>query len=124
MSMKNFPDAELTFGEASLATGAFAKEIEIGKSQPGRMHVRFFITESAAGGTNVTFKLQGKTGSGSYADIAVSPAIATANLKEGAEVVVEIPESFTGDHLKAVATPSGSFSAGKVEGWIDTYLGL
>ena len=122
--MKNFPDVELYFGEASLSSGAFAKEVEIGKSQPGRMHVRFFVTEDAAGGTSVVFKLQGKEEGGSFTDIASSVAIPSAQLKAGTEVVVEIPESFKGVALKAVATPSGSFSAGKAEAWIDTYLGL
>lgn len=124
--MKNFPDTNLWFGEAAASNGNFAQTVKIGKSQPDRMHVRFIVTEACTGGTSLTFKLQGKKGTGSFTDIAgaVSPAITAAKLTKGAEVVVEIPEGVDAEELKAVATASGSFSAGKVEGWIDTYLGI
>lgn len=121
--MKNFPDSNLYFGEAPASTGAFPTEVKIGASQPDRMHVRFIVTEDCAGGTNLTFKLQGKKGTGNYADVATAPAVVLANLKKGKEVVIEIPEGIDCDMLKAVATPSGSFSAGKIQAWIDTYLG-
>lgn len=121
--MKNFPDIELSFGKAPASTGVFEKEVFIGKSQPGRMHVRFFVTTAAAGGTSLTFKLQGKNEGGSYTDVAASPAVVTAKLTEGAEVVLEIPENWNYEYMKAVATPAGSFSAGEVSAWIDTYLG-
>lgn len=123
--MKNFPDLALYFGEVTAATaGAFPKTVFIGKSQPDRMHVRFFVTTACTGGTSLTFKLQGKTGNGDYADLAVSPAIATNKLTKGAEIVVEIPEGKGCDTLKVTATASGTYTAGKIEAWIDTYLGL
>lgn len=122
--MKNFPDTNLWFGEASASTGAFEHTVKIGKSQPDRMHVRFFVKEACTGGTNITFKLQGKPEGGSFEDVATSPAVAAAKLTKGAEIVVEIPEGINADELKVIATPSGSFSAGKIEAWIDTYLGL
>ena len=72
----------------------------------------------------MAFKLQGKKGNGGYADIASAAAVTTANLKKGAEVVMEIPEGTDADTLKVVGTASGSFTGGKAEAWIDTNLGL
>lgn len=121
--MRNYPDANLYFGECSLA-GAFANTVAIGASQPDRMHVRIFVTTDFAGGTNMAFKVQGKKGAGNYADLTGSTTVVLANLKKGKEVVIEIPEGVDVDTLKVVGTASGTFTAGAAEAYLDTNLGL
>lgn len=125
--MRNFPDELLHFGEKALSggSGAFPTVIEIGKSQPDRMLVRIRCNEACTGGTSVQFKLQASDDNSSYADIgSLSETVTAAQGVLGKEVQIMIPEGFAKKYLRVNAVVTGTFSAGKFDAWVDTYLGI
>ena len=74
-------------------------------------------TETAAGGTSVTLKLQeSATQSGVYADVAGSTVtVLTSSMKKGENIYLRwLPKGVTKPWLKFSATVSGSYTAGKI----------
>lgn len=74
-----------------------------------------------AGGTSITFKLtQCATSDGTYTDVpGSSVTVALADLTVGKSIGWRfLPRGVTAPWLKMVATPSGTFTAGKVFGAI------
>lgn len=72
-----------------------------------------------AGGTSITFKLtQSDTQDGTYTDVpASSVTVALADLKAGKTIGWRfLPRGVSKPWLKIVATPTGTFTAGKVFG--------
>ena len=75
------------------------------------------VTESFAGGTSITFKLtQADSEGGTYADVpGSSVTVALANLTKGKALGWRfLPRGVGKPWLKMVATPSGTFTAGRV----------
>lgn len=90
-----------------------------GRSEP--IPVAASITEKFVGGTALTINLtQSDTADGTYADVPGSAAtIAVADLAKGKTVGWRfLPSGVTKPWLKMVATPSGTFTAGKIFGAI------
>lgn len=75
------------------------------------------VVADFVGGTSVTFKLQqAATADGAYADVPnASVTVALADLKTGKAIAWRyLPRSASKPWLKLVATPTGTFTAGKV----------
>ncbi len=79
------------------------------------------VGEAFAGGTSITFKLtQSDTEAGTYADVPGSAVtVPLADLKVGTPIGWRfLPRGTSKKWLKMVATPSGTFTAGKIFGAI------
>lgn len=77
------------------------------------------VGENFAGGTSITFKLtQADAQDGTYSDVPASPVtVALADLKVGKTIGWRfLPRGVSKPWLKIVATPTGTFTAGKVFG--------
>lgn len=119
-------DKKLSFGEASptsAATLALADVIDLKKAQVGRMAVNFIVETAAAGGTNMTFIVQGSANNSDWTTVASSATIATASLTKDANFKVGIPEDFNYRYIRAAVTSTGTYTAGKVSAAIDVYQG-
>lgn len=86
-----------------------------GRSEP--IPVTANITQTFAGGTSIAFKLvQSDTQGGTYTDVpGSSVTVALADLVKGKTIGWRfLPPGATKPWLQMVATPSGTFTAGKV----------
>lgn len=86
-----------------------------GRSEP--IPISASITEKFVGGTSIAIKLtQSDTSDGTYTDVPGSSAtIAVADLAKGKTVGWRfLPSGVTKPWLKMVATPTGTFTAGKI----------
>ena len=86
-----------------------------GRSEP--IPVTASITQAFAGGTSIAFKLvQSDTKGGTYTDVSGSSVtVALADLVKGKTIGWRfLPPGATKPWLKMVATPTGTFTAGKV----------
>ena len=67
----------------------------------------------------------GSDDNSSYADIgSPSETVTAAQGVLGKEVQIMIPEGFAKKYLRVNAVVTGTFSAGKFDAWVDTYLGI
>ena len=88
--------------------------------KPGRAEpipVSLKVVEDFAGGTSITFKLtQADSETGVYSDVPGSLlTVVLADLKKGKLIGWRfLPSGVSGQWLKMVATPSGTFTSGKV----------
>lgn len=108
---------------AVLGTAVTSNAIALNALQfPGRSEpipVTANITQSFAGGTSITFKLvQSDTSDGTYADVpGSSVTVPLTDLVKGKTIGWRfLPPGVTKPWLKMVATPTGTFTAGKVFG--------
>ena len=86
-----------------------------GRSEP--IPVTANVSETFAGGTSITFKLtQSDTQDGTYTDVpASSVTLALVDLTKGKTIGWRyLPFGTSKPWLKMVATPTGTFTAGKV----------
>lgn len=103
---------------ASEATGTavgLTSFLKPGREEPVPVSVR--LTEAAAGGTSLTLKLQQcATEDGSFEDVPGSSlTLAAADLVTGRNLGWRfLPPGVTQPWIRVVATPEGSFSAGKL----------
>lgn len=90
-----------------------------GRAEPIPIYAK--VLEAFAGGTTVTFKLtQSSTEGGTYDEVPGSAVtVAASDLKVGTPIGWRfLPRGASKPWLKMVATPSGTFTAGKIFGAI------
>ena len=123
--MNERPDARLAFGEAAVATATeLPNVINLDKTTAGGLFVSAQVTEAGAGGTSLALEVKGSPDGTTYATIAASPAVPVAGLTNGKCVTVGIPREDTSRYLKVALAKTGTFTAGKVSAYIDTYTGV
>ena len=113
-----FLDSVAVLGTAVTSNAIALNALQFpGRSEP--IPVTANITQSFAGGTSITFKLvQSDTSDGTYADVpGSSVTVPLADLVKGKTIGWRfLPPGATKPWLKMVATPTGTFTAGKVFG--------
>jgi hypothetical protein len=115
-------DKKHDFGTVTTpATGAFPNILNLGETDAERMTVDFRC-EGAAGGTSLTFAVQGSaTEGGTYTAIVTGAAIPLADLGAG---VYQLPIPRTKfKFLKVALTAAGTFTGGTVQAILNTYVG-
>lgn len=118
-------DKLLNFGECSLSSqAALPDTINVGKSQTERMSVSVQCTETASGGTSIALQLEGSDDGTSFAPIGSAQTVTVAQLKAGANFALPIPEGVNKPYLKVTCAKTGSFTAGKLNAFVDTYMGI
>ena len=125
MAMIGKADAMLEFGDITLGSGTVssANVVDLAKTDAERMRVVFNVTTAGAGGTSVVLKLQGSTDGETFTDIAATGSILLADLTVGKSVSLGIPEGYAKSKLRAQAVCTGTFTGGKIDAFIDTYMG-
>jgi hypothetical protein len=103
------------------ATGALPNILNMGEADAERMTVDFHCV-SLAGGTSLTFAVQGSaTEGGTYTAIVTGAVIPLADLNAG---VYRLPLPRTKfKFLKAAMTAAGTFTGGTVQAILNTYVG-
>lgn len=97
--------------------------LDLGNTDLEGMSV-IFHCDTDFDGTNATFKVSVSDDKSTWKEIAASPAIVAANLKEGKEYAVAIPRGHEqGQFMKATVTTTGTATKGKVSAYVDTYIG-
>lgn len=126
MAFRGPVDALLSFGELALSEAGteLPNTLDLNVAQTERMSVKVQVAEAAAGGTSVTVTLKGSDNGSSFTTIGAAKTVALAGLTEGAEIALPIPDGLNNRYLKVEVTKSGTFTKGKLTGYIDTYLGL
>lgn len=124
MGFLNVQDKMLDFGSITLSSGltsgaaAFPNILNIGEADVNQFAVGFEFTTPQAGGTAITFSIEGSDNNSSYTEIA---AIAGSTTKP---TFLAIPRGTKYKYLKAkVKSSTGTFTAGVVHAAIDTYVG-
>jgi hypothetical protein len=116
-------DASLDFGSAALASAsALPNVLDLGKTDADRMTVDVFAL-GAAGGTAVAVTVQGTddiSGTPVWADVGKN-TFTLAVLNAGPASVAISPNKFR--YLQVALTKSGTFTAGTVQGQLNTYVG-
>ncbi|MDR3161344.1 MAG: hypothetical protein LBU28_07010 [Spirochaetaceae bacterium] len=115
-------DKKHDFGTLSTpATGTFPNILNLGETDAERMTVDFHCS-GLAGGTSLTFAVQGSaTEGGTYAAIVTGAAITLADLNAG---VYQLPIPTTKfKFLKVALTAAGTFTGGTVQALLNTYVG-
>lgn len=123
-------DERLSFGEKELSSGAGALPNVLVAPIPdylkGTVDVR--CIEAAAGGTSITATLEGSTDGSVWKEVVKGSIIPAADLTmEGGKKPLQtltIPEEYDYTHLRLNITTSGSFTAGKVNAYVNTYRGV
>jgi hypothetical protein len=116
-------DASLDFGSAALASAsALPNTLDLGKTSANRMTVDLFFLD-AAGGTAVAVTVQGTddiSGTPVWSDVGKN-TFTLAALNAGPVSVAISPNPFR--YLQVILTKSGTFTAGTVQGQLNTYVG-
>ena len=116
-------DASLDFGSAALASEAKLPNIlDLGKPDADRMTVDLFC-QGAAGGTVVAVTVQGTndvSGTPVWTDVGKN-VFTTAVLNAAPGRVAISPNPYR--YLQVILTKTGTFTAGTVQGRLNTYVG-
>lgn len=123
-------DERLSFGERELSSGAGALPNVLVAPIPdylkGTVDVR--CIEAASGGTSITATLEGSNDGSTWKEVVKGSSIPAADLTmEGGKKPLQtltIPEEYEYTHLRLNITTSGSFTAGKVNAYVNTYRGV
>ena len=111
-----FDSVPVPSGEVTGSAVGLTSLLKPGRAEP--IHIcAMVVEEDFAGGTSIDFKLtQSDSESGSYDDVPGSEVtVPLADLKVGRTIGWRfLPAGVTKPWLKMSATPSGSFSAGKI----------
>lgn len=124
MGFLNVQDKMLDFGSVNLTSGltsgaaTFPNVLEIGKADVNQMQVGFAFGTVPAGGTAITFSIEGSNDNSSYTEIAAAAGSLTK------PTFLAIPRDTFYKYLRAkVKASTGTFTAGIVNAAIDTYVG-
>ena len=124
MGFYNVQDKMLDFGSVNLVSGltsgaaTFPNVLEIGKADVNRMQAGFSFGTVPAGGTAITFSLEGSNDNSTYVEIAA----VTGSLTKS--TFIAFPRDTFYKYLRAkVKASTGTFTAGVVNAAIDTYVG-
>ncbi len=120
------PDAKLDFGTIDLSGSAteLSNVLNLGKTNAAGLFVGLNVTTAGAGGTSVVFTVKGSSDGTNYTDLAsVSAVLASGDLAAGKSMYIGIPRGNESRYLKVAAAKTGTFTAGVVGGYIDTYTG-
>ena len=125
MSFLNVKDKMLDFGEVNLSSGltsgaaVFPNVLKIGKADVNQMSVGFMFETAGAGGTAVTFSLEGSNDNSSYTELGTVSVTAFDK-----PAFIAVPRGTVYEYLRAkVKASTGTFTAGVVNAAIDTYVG-
>lgn len=117
-------DKRLDFGAITLATGltsgaaAFPDVIYVENGDVNQFAVGFDYSTLPAGGTAITFSLEGSNDNSTYVEIGAVTGSLTG------PTFINIPRGTTYKYLKAkVKASTGTFTAGVVHAAIDVYVG-
>lgn len=125
MGMINPVDKKLSFGEAVLKDASACPDtLSLNNAQTERMKVEVSCTEDAAGGTSIALQLEGSDNGTSFAPIGGAQTVVLASLKEGNTFTLPIPDGVNKKFLKVTCAKTGTFTAGKIAAYLDTYLGI
>jgi hypothetical protein len=115
-------DKKHDFGTVSTpATGTFPNILNLGETDAERMTVDFH-SAALAGGTSLTFAVQGAaTETGTYAAIVTGAAVTLADLNAEVYRLPIPPTKFK--FLKVALTAAGTFTGGTVQALLNTYVG-
>lgn len=120
-------DALLDFGEITLGsagTNAFSNIIDLGSTNADSLECVVNVEADGVGGTNFQLAVQGSAnGSSSWTTIEAGEVAALAKIKQGAIFRVGIPRDNGYRYLRLAAVTTGTFTGGKLHGWLDTYTG-
>jgi hypothetical protein len=116
-------DSTLDFGSAALASASVLPNIlDLGKTSANRMTVDLFCV-GTAGGSALAVTVQGTNdlaGTPVWTDVGKN-TFTTAELGSGAAAVAVSPNTFR--YLQVALTKTGTFTAGTLEGQLNTYVG-
>lgn len=123
-------DERLAFGEYELKNGTGELPNVLVAPIPdylaGTVDIR--CIEAAVGGTSITAALQGSNGDGSWQEVVKGSSIPAADLvlEAGKKPLqtLTIPEEYEYTHLRIAITAAGTFSAGKIDAYVNTYRGV
>lgn len=119
-------DAELLFSKDQEVKSTSASQV-IDLQEPGdavgqELTIRTIVSTAFAGLSSLQIKLQTSEDNASYADVLMTPAIAVANLKKGAEIFcVRVPHGLK-RYVRLNYTVSGTATAGKVYSYMSKEL--
>ena len=118
-------DKRLSFGSVTFTSGiqALADVLQIDKAQPDRMMVNCIVTTAAAGGTSIVIAVQGSDDNSNYATVAQSGSILLADLTLNKNIEIAIPNGWNKKYMRVAVISTGTFTAGKIEAALDTYIG-
>ena len=116
-------DAQLDFGSAEAASAAKLPNIlDLGKTDADRMTVDLFA-QGLAGGTAIAATVQGTddiSGAPAWTDVGKN-TFTTAALNAAPGRVAISPNPYR--YLQVIFTKTGTFTAGTVQGRLNTYVG-
>lgn len=124
MGFLNVKDKMLDFGSITLSSGltsgaaAFPNILHIENADVNQMSVGFDYSTVPAGGTAITFSVEGSNDNSTYVEIGA----VTGSLTK--PTFLAFPRGTNYKYLKAkVKASTGTFTAGVVNAAIDTYVG-
>lgn len=117
-------DKRLDFGKVNLASGltsgaaTFPDVIGIDEGDVNQFNVGFEFETAPAGGTAITFSIEGSADNSTYVEIGSATGSLTG------PTFIAIPRGTTYKYLRAkVKASTGTFTAGVVSAGIDVYVG-
>lgn len=124
MGMINPLDALLSFGKGSYSDKACPDTINVNQAQTERMKVECVVDTAFAGGTSIALKLVGSDDGTSFEEVASAGTVLLADLTEGATFTLPIPDGVNKQYYKVTFATTGTFTAGELSAYLDTYLGI
>lgn len=124
--MVGTPDAKLDFGTIDLSGSAtaFSNILDLDKTTAGGLFVGLHVTTAGAGGTSAAITVSGSTDGTNYADVAsVTATLASGDLALGKNLSIGIPRENKSRYLKLTVSKTGTFTAGVIGAYLDTYTG-
>jgi hypothetical protein len=117
-------DALNSFGSAALASAAaFPDTLNLGDAQVGRMTVDIKCPGSdAAGGTSITASVVGAADAAFTTPVTLGSRVITlAEINKGEAKIAINPNKYR--FIKVTFTKSGTFTAGTVQAFVNSYVG-
>lgn len=123
-------DERLSFGEYELKSGSGQLPNVLVAPIPdylaGTVDIR--CKEAAVGGTSIVVTLQGSNDGASWLNVVSGSSIPIADLvlEAGKKALqtITIPEEYGYTHLRLSVATTGTFTAGKVDAYVNTYRGV
>ena len=117
-------DAKLSFGTLDISENEtdFPNILDLGATTAGGLAVGVHVTDEAKGGTGVAFKVQGSADGTTYALVSQAE-VALSALDGTSELSVAIPRGDKSRYLKLSVVKTGTFTAGTLRAYLDTYTG-
>lgn len=123
-------DERLSFGEYELKSGTGELPNVLVAPIPdylaGTVDIR--CKEAAVGGTSIVATLQGSNDGADWHNIVTGSSISIADLilEAGKKALqtLTIPEEYEYTHLRLRIAATGTFTAGKVDAYVNTYRGV